>query len=129
VLAPDLQRSRRDCDGLVDEQGCASAPRCFIDVAGCGAGAICAATSCAAECTTDADCTEPAVCVEIKDQYGTVTGARACLASGASQCQIGCEVLAHAARRRARRVRDCMKDSAATCNAQPVGAADAASRL
>ncbi len=105
-----------DCDGLVDEEGCQGAPRCFIDAAGCAAGSVCAATSCAPQCTTDADCTEPATCLEIKDQYGLVTGTRACVASGVSQCQLGCEVLASSLPdAELAAFVDCMKDGQTGC--------------
>lgn len=105
-----------DCDGLVDEEGCANSPRCFADADGCGPGKTCAATSCATTCTDDSECTAPATCVKIKTQYGEVTGTRACIASQSSQCQIGCEILASSLDdAKLADFVDCMKDGATSC--------------
>ncbi len=107
-----------NCDGQVDEGDvCDSGPLCFIDGPGCGSGQACAAYRCAQECDDDEDCDEGETCEQVKDQYGAVSGVKACIMTNASYCQIGCEVLVSSTEDEVLEgFVECMEDGAAPCN-------------
>ncbi len=84
-----------DCDGLSDEDDvCGGAARCFDPTPGCAEGQVCAGTVCVDTCVNNAACPEGEECRKVKDGYGADSGLRTCVTSGASGCELGCEVIA-----------------------------------
>jgi hypothetical protein len=115
-----------DCNGQIDEDdicGPNSSRPCFIDAPGCAAGEFCAGTRCMTTCTEDSDCGTDATCGLLKDQYGAVPGAKACLSSGGGHgwiCAMRCEV--RAASLETEELRDflmCMEFGQADCSVTP----------
>ncbi len=106
-----------NCDGVVDEGVCSGTARCFIDGLGCGDEKECAAIICVDACTGDEDCAEGYSCRVLKDQYGTYDTTKGCVASQASQCDIGCGVLVSSLDDEAMAAFvDCMGDGQTSCN-------------
>lgn len=89
-----------DCNGEIDDGDvCQGGSPCFIDVPGCDADEFCSGTRCLETCTADGDCGDDASCELLKDQYGTVPGARGCYNTGGGGdwtelCKRICEVRA-----------------------------------
>jgi subtilisin family serine protease len=84
-----------DCNGEADEgTACSGSPVCFIDSPACADGTVCAAITCRTACSNDDDCGSSEQCRTIKDPYGAVTGAKACLSASGGGCAFRCSTRA-----------------------------------
>lgn len=108
-----------DCDGEVDEgANCDNGRYCWPGGPSCPSGSACAGVRCIDICSSDQDCSEGQKCKLLKDGYGAVTMQKGCVASAASQCEVGCQVIASSlADAELKDFVDCMQDGQVSCPA------------